>query len=227
MSDLQDQRATRREYQDNRLSVDDLERDPLAQFTLWLQAAIADGAIDATAMALSTAAIVANPDQDQPQAIPSVRIVLLKHFDADGFCWYTDYRSQKGVELSRNPIASGLFYWREFDRQVRITGAVEKLSSAESETYFHERPLDSRYAAAASTQSAVIADRATLESRFAQLEKDFPDGNVPRPQAWGGYRLRPREYEFWQGREGRLHDRFRFTRPTADAGSWQVERLQP
>jgi len=227
LTDPQDQRSTRRDYHDNQLSVYDLASDPLEQFTRWLEAAIAADAIDATAMALSTAAISASEDHKRPQAIPSIRIVLLKHFDADGFCWYSDYRSQKGVELSDNPIASALFYWHESERQVRITGMVEKLSPAESEKYFYDRPVDSRFAAAASKQSAVIESRSALEARLAELEKEYPDGNVPMPHAWGGYRLRPREYEFWQGREGRLHDRFRFARPAAGASHWKVERLQP
>ena len=156
---------------------------------------------------------------------PSVRIVLLKHFDAHGLCWYTDYRSQKGVELADNPAASVLFHWRERDRQVRISGAVRRLSAAESEAYFASRPADSRYAAAASVQSAPVASRDALEQAVRALRQSHAPDAVPRPPEWGGYRLHPVEYEFWQGREGRLHDRFRYRR--SESGGWDIVRLQP
>ncbi len=220
--DKEDQRGTRREYASGSLTRADLANDPLSQFRVWLDAAIASGATDATAMALATSAI--SETTSGIQAIPSVRIVLLKHFDDDGFCWYTDYRSQKGAEIASNPFASALFYWHEFERQVRITGPVEELTQTESQRYFLERPTESRYAAAASEQSAIIDSRATLEQRVAKLQQNYPDGRVPRPDQWGGYRMQPVEYEFWQGREGRLHDRFRYTRRGA---GWTVDRLQP
>ncbi len=225
--DQKDQRGTRREYHSGNLARSDLASDPLSQFKTWLDAAIASGATDATAMALATSAIAET--QSGTQAIPSVRIVLLKHFDDDGFCWYTDYRSQKGEEIANNPFASALFYWHEFERQVRITGPVEKLTETESQRYFLERPAESRYAAAASEQSAIIDSRTTLEKRVAELEENYPDGSVPRPELWGGYRLQPVEYEFWQGREGRLHDRFRFSRSNSSRNKkgWTVVRLQP
>jgi pyridoxamine 5'-phosphate oxidase len=162
--------------------------------------------------------------------IPSVRIVLLKHFAADasdgpeGFCWYTDYRSLKGAELTANPAASAVFYWRDFDRQVRITGTVSRVDTASSQNYFDSRPLDSRFSAAASEQSARVADRQTLEDRVAALRARYPQGDVPRPADWGGFRLQPSSIEFWQGREGRLHDRFLYTKA---AGAWSIERLQP
>jgi pyridoxamine 5'-phosphate oxidase len=153
-----------------------------------------------------------------------VRIVLLKHFDQDGFCWYTDYRSGKGRELAANPRASCLFHWGPLHRQVRLSGPVEKLDQATAAEYFASRPEDSRFSASASQQSAPIANREALEARVAELRRRFPDGLIPKPPEWGGYRLRPESCEFWQGREGRLHDRFRFTL-VADA--WEVERLQP
>lgn len=225
--DQKDQRGTRREYHSGNLGRSNLASDPLSQFKTWLDAAIASGTTDATAMALATSAIAETPSGTR--AIPSVRIVLLKHFDDDGFCWYTDYRSQKGAEIANNPFASALFYWHEFERQVRITGPVEKLTETESQRYFLERPVESRYAAAASEQSAIIDSRTTLEKRVAELEENYPDGHVPRPELWGGYRLQPVEYEFWQGREGRLHDRFRFSRSDSSRSEkgWTVVRLQP
>ena len=150
---------------------------------------------------------------------PSVRIVLLKHFDANGLCWYTDYRSLKGVELAENPAASVLFHWRERDRQVRISGPVQRLSAAESQAYFESRPADSRYASAASVQSAPVANRQALEQAVQALRQAHAPDGVPRPPEWGGYRLRPVEYEFWQGREGRLHDRFRYRKDDAGFGT--------
>ncbi len=215
VNDPKDQREVRREYQTEPLRRRDLADDPLVQFAGWLEAATALGAKDATAMTLATVA---------EDGTPSVRIVLLKHFDADGYCWYTDYRSQKGVELASHPIASALFYWRDFDRQVRMTGRVEPLSDKEADDYFQGRPEASRFASAASIQSEPIRDRDSLETAVAELKDRYPDGRVPRPAEWGGYRLRPHYYEFWQGREARLHDRFRYA---LNEGVWRVERLQP
>ena len=211
-----DHRQRRRDYGDRELRRAGLAADPLAQFTAWLEEAVASGAQDPTAMALATA---------DGNGVPSVRTVLLKHFDAEGFCWYTDYRSRKGKELRVNPLASALFLWRESSRQVRISGSVERLTTAESDAYFQSRPEDSRYAAAASVQSAVVADRRTLEQAAAALRRRHPHGDAPRPPDWGGYRLRPVEYEFWQGRDGRLHDRFVFRKGRSTG--WAVARLQP
>ncbi len=211
-----DQRTRRRDYGAATLNRADLATDPLTQFAAWLDEANAAGAVDATAMALATTG--AGP-------MPSVRIVLLKHFDADGLCWYTDYRSLKGAELAENPFASALFYWREQDRQVRVSGAVQRLSAAESAAYFESRPAESRYAAAASVQSAPVANREALEQAIRALRQAHTPDAPPCPSEWGGYRLRPVEYEFWQGRAGRLHDRFRYRR--GDAGAWDIARLQP
>lgn len=211
-----DQRSRRREYGTATLKRVDLAADPLRQFAAWLDDAVAHGAVDATAMALATAGA---------GGMPSVRIVLLKHFDANGLCWYTDYRSLKGTELAENPFASALFYWREQDRQVRITGSVERLSVAESAAYFESRPSDSRYAAAASVQSAPVANREALEQTVQALRQAHAPDALPRPPDWGGYRLHPVEYEFWQGRLGRLHDRFSYR--MRGSGLWDIVRLQP
>lgn len=212
---MQDQRDTRREYRTGPLRRADLTDDPVALFQRWLEAATAAGIADSTAMALATA---------NAGGEPSVRVVLLKHFDAAGFCWYTDYRSRKGTDLSENPRAELMFHWREFDRQVRIYGSVEPLDETDSWEYFESRPADSRFSAAASRQSAPVADRETLEAAVAELRQRHPDGLVPKPAQWGGFRLVPCRFEFWQGREGRLHDRFRYARV---GGQWRITRLQP
>lgn len=212
---MKDQRQTRREYLSPPLRRANLAADPLLQFQQWFSDALAADAEDVTAMALATAS---------SDAAPSVRIVLLKHFDEHGFCWYTDYRSHKGSDLAENPRASCVFHWRELHRQVRITGGVAKLDAASATAYFASRPQDSRFSAAASQQSAPVDRRETLEARVAELRSRYDDGAVPKPPQWGGYRLLPEVYEFWQGREGRLHDRFRFSR---EAEGWRVERLQP
>lgn len=212
---MKDQRDTRREYAAPGLRRDALAEQPLDQFERWFREAVEAGLQDATAMALATAG---------SDGMPAVRIVLLKHFDPNGFCWYTDYRSAKGRELAENPRAACLFHWREFERQVRISGDVSRLDAQTAAAYFASRPADSRFSAAASRQSAPVASRAELEARVAELRRRHPDGNVPKPEEWGGYRLQPHTYEFWQGRSGRLHDRFRYRRA---ADGWLLERLQP
>jgi pyridoxamine 5'-phosphate oxidase len=210
-----DQKDTRRDYSHSALHRNDLQPDPLLQFKLWMDDALAAELTDATAMSLATA---------DTGGKPSNRIVLLKTFDDRGYTWFTDYRSHKGADLAANPQAALLFYWREFERQVRIEGPVAQVSPGESAEYFHSRPLDSRLAAAVSHQSAAVDNRELLEEAVARLREAHPDGEVPAPEDWGGYRLQPQRYEFWQGREGRLHDRFRYTQ---DAGDWRIERLQP
>jgi len=149
---------------------------------------------------------------------------LLKHFDVAGFCWYTDSRSQKGRELEANPQASLLFHWRDLSRQVRVHGIVARLSAEEADEYFHMRPEGSRFSAAASHQSAVIAGRSSLEAEVGRLRTAYPDGNVPRPAAWIGYRLAPDYFEFWQGQDNRLHDRIVY-QPAAD--DWVMQRISP
>ncbi len=207
--------ATRREYLAQPLLEHDLEEDPIAQFSKWMEAAMEVSPDDATSMTLATA---------DKSGMPSARIVLLKHFDDEGFAWYTDYRSQKGADLAENPKAELMFYWYGLERQVRIQGTVEKLAKAQGEKYFNERPLGSRLSAAASCQSHPVESREKLEQAVHDLESAHADGNIPHPPEWGGYILKPSRIEFWQGRENRLHDRFQFN---LTATGWQVQRLQP
>lgn len=155
---------------------------------------------------------------------PSARIVLLKAFDDEGFVFYTNYDSRKGTELEENARACLLFYWPALWRQVRIEGSVERVSAAESDQYFHSRPLGSRIGAWASEQSKEIANRGVLETRFEEFQSKFA-GNVPRPPHWGGYRVRPITIEFWQGQDNRLHDRLLYR--LKDDGGWAIERLAP
>lgn len=210
-----DHRSTRREFLHGELHRADLLPEPSAMLARWLKEAEAAGNFDPTAMALATAT---------PEGLPSVRWVLLKHFDARGLCFYTDRRSRKGVELAANPQASVAFYWPENDRQVRVEGRIEPLPEADNEAYFNQRPPGSRLAAAASHQSQPVESRAVLEVRVESLRALHPAGDVPRNPDWGGYRLVPEVYEFWQGRESRLHDRFTYTR-TVDG--WAIQRLMP
>ena len=152
-------------------------------------------------------------------------MVLLKHVDARGFVFFTNYDSRKGHDLDLNPQGSLLFYWPSVNRQVRVEGAVERIATAESDEYFATRPPDSRLAAYVSPQSQVIESREALEARFAEAREQFPDAAMERPTFWGGYRLVPDVFEFWQGRPSRLHDRLRYTRVSAE--SWERERLAP
>jgi len=207
--------AERREYLAQPLRREDLNEDPVAQFAKWMEDALAVSPDDATSMTLATAS---------SDGMPAARIVLLKHFDADGFAWYTDYRSQKGSDLAENPQAEIMFYWYGLERQVRIRGQVEKLSLQQGEQYFNARPVGSRLSAAASCQSHPIESREALEQAVETLTQQYPEGDVPHPEAWGGYILKPTRFEFWQGRESRLHDRFQFN--LTEQG-WQIERLQP
>lgn len=203
----------RRQYSVGALHEDALAADPLLQFGNWLEQAIQAQLVDATAMSLATA---------DEQGDPSVRIVLLKHHDANGFVFYTDYRSLKAAQLNSNPRAELLFYWREFERQVRISGVVAKLPRADSEDYFTSRPRESQISALSSQQSAEIGSRAELEAA-AQAWRAQADP-LPTPDDWGGYRLKPQRYEFWQGRDNRLHDRFVYRQAGRD---WRITRLQP
>lgn len=210
-----DHRSTRREFLRGELHRRDLLPEPHLMLARWLAEAEAAGNFDPTAMALATAT---------PDGRPSVRWVLLKHFDARGLCFYTDKRSRKGQELAANPHAALAFYWAEDDRQVRVEGRVESLPDADNDAYFNQRPLGSRLAAAASHQSQPIASRAALEARVEALQQQYPAGDVPRNPDWGGFRLVPEVYEFWQGRASRLHDRFTYTRSGA---GWVIQRLMP
>ena len=196
------------------LDRSDLDPDPLRQFDRWFRAAGA--AVRAPeAMALATATRGGSP---------SLRMVLLKGFDERGFVFYTGYESRKGTELAENPHAALLFYWDPLGRQVRIEGRVERVAREQSEEYFHSRPRGAQVAALTSRQSTVLGDRDDLLARYAELEREFEARQVPLPEAWGGFRLDPETYEFWQHRENRLHDRFRYRR---DDGGWIIERLSP
>ena len=210
-----DLNEVRREYEAEGLRRRDMDPDPFVQFGRWLQRARDLELLDATAMTLATVGA---------DGTPSARVVLLKHCDADGFTWYTDSRSQKGRELAANPRAALLFHWRDLSRQVRVHGPVERLSADDAERYFALRPEGSRYSAAASQQSAPVASREHLESVVLRLRGAYPDGDVPRPEAWLGYRLRPEYFEFWQGQDDRLHDRIVYT---PQAAGWEMSRISP
>jgi pyridoxamine 5'-phosphate oxidase len=194
----------------------DLNPDPIKQFSTWFRAAFEAGIRDVNAMSLATAT---------PDARPFVRIVLLKGFDQNGFVFFTNYESQKGKQLEANPHAALAFYWIELDRQIRISGPVEKTPHQESEGYFHSRPTASQLGAWASRQSEVIDGRRVLEARHTQMTERFAGKPIPLPPHWGGFRLKPEMMEFWQGRANRLHDRFRYSRQGENA--WQLDRLAP
>jgi len=191
--------------------------DPLAFFASWYEEALSANIVEPAAMALATAT---------PAGEPAVRIVLLRKQDERGFVFFTNYLSRKGEELASNPRAALAIHWAELQRQVRIEGSVEKATAEESDHYFHNRPFGHRLGALVSAQSEVVADRAVLERRLAELTEQYAHGQeVPRPEHWGGYRVIPHTIEFWQGRENRLHDRLRFRRQSD--GSWLRERLSP
>jgi pyridoxamine 5'-phosphate oxidase len=198
------------------LSESDVDADPMVQFEHWFGEAHLAALKEPNAMTLATVT---------PDGQPSARIVLLKGLDENGFVFYTNYESQKGRELTANPRAALVFYWPELERQVRIQGIAGKIPAEESETYFHSRPRGSQLGALASRQSRVIAGRKVLEDQLAGLEQSLAGGQVPMPEDWGGFRLRPESVEFWQGRPDRLHDRLRYVKETA--GGWRLERLAP
>ncbi|HEY5659792.1 MAG TPA: pyridoxamine 5'-phosphate oxidase [Gaiellaceae bacterium] len=192
------------------LLEDHVAPDPLEQFRRWFAEASADDR-----MALATAAA---------DGAPSVRMVLLKGADKDGFLFFTGYESRKGGELEANPRAALLFHWASLGRQVRVEGRVERVSPAESDAYFATRPRASQLAATASRQGRALANRAQLDEAVAALEHEYAGREIPRPKHWGGYRLRPHTYEFWQHRGDRLHDRLRYA---IDGDGWRLERLSP
>jgi pyridoxamine 5'-phosphate oxidase len=205
----------RKSYEKAELSESASPADPLKQFEQWLHQAIEAEVPEPNAMTVATVGA---------DLRPSTRIVLIKGFDARGIVWYTNYASRKGQELAGNPFAALQFHWVELERVVRIEGTVEKVSDEESDTYFHSRPLDSRIGAWASPQSQVIASRAVLVTNAAKYGAQFLL-KPPRPPHWGGYRLKPERWEFWQGRQSRLHDRLRYS--AQEAGAWLRERLAP
>ncbi len=206
----------RTEYLRSALNEQDAGRDPFTLFARWYDDAVHTGGHDPNAMSLATAGV---------DGQPSVRIVLCKEFDRKGFVFFTNYASRKGRELTQNPNACLLFYWADLERQVRIDGPIEMISAAESDAYFGERPLEARLGAWASPQSEPIVSREALERRFTEMQQRFAGQLAPpRPPNWGGYRLVPKSFEFWQGRLSRLHDRLLFTRRGAE---WDLVRLAP
>jgi len=204
----------RKSYEREKLDEADVAQDPLEQFTSWMQQAIDAQIPEPNAMTLATVS---------KENRPSTRPVLIKGCDERGIVWYTNYESQKARQISMNPWASLQFHWVELERVVRIEGKVEKVSTEESEAYYRSRPLDSRIAAWASPQSEVIADRKALEKRVEEFNQKFGE-NPPLPPNWGGLRLVPEHWEFWQGRKNRLHDRIVYRR---EKGNWVRERLAP
>jgi pyridoxamine 5'-phosphate oxidase len=210
----------RKSYERAELNEDASHADPIKQFEQWLNEAIASEVPEPNAMTLAT---VAN------NLRPSTRVVLIKGFDERGIVWYTNYESPKGQELAGNPYAALQFHWVELERVVRIEGSVEKVSDEESDAYFRSRPLDSRIGAWASPQSQVISGRGVLVANAARYGAQFLL-HPPRPPHWGGYRLKPDNWQFWQGRKSRLHDRLRYSLPSASKAAdplWVRERLAP
>jgi pyridoxamine 5'-phosphate oxidase len=198
------------------LNENDVPRQPLTLFGQWLQAAVDARLPEPSAMTLATAAL---------DGSPSARMVLLRGFDERGLVFYTNYQSRKAAELDANPKAALVLFWALLHRQIRVEGTVEKISAEESDVYFQSRRRSSRLGAIASPQSAVIPGRHMLDDRLAELVELYADGEVPRPAHWGGYRVVPAVFEFWQGRDSRLHDRLRY-RPR-EGGAWLIERLAP
>lgn len=205
----------RREYLKGGLQRANLAADPVQQFTDWFEQARKTDIADPTAMILATV---------DPTGKPSQRTVLLKYYDNSGYVFFTNYGSRKAQEIAKNSKVSLLFVWLELERQIMITGSAQKISAAESAKYFMSRPKDSQVAAWVSSQSHSLSSRQMLMQKFAEMKKKIGEGKVPLPSFWGGYKVVPDEYEFWQGRKNRLHDRFHYL-PSGD--DWKIERLAP
>jgi pyridoxamine 5'-phosphate oxidase len=208
--------ALRTELMDRGLSRSELDPDPIRQFQGWLETAVATDLPEPNSMSLCTA---------DTNGQPSVRTVLLKLYDAQGFVFFTNYESHKAREIEQNPRVAILFPWVALARQVQIQGCAERISTAESLRYFATRPRGSQIGAWSSPQSQVIGSRSFLEAKVAEMARKFAKGAIPLPDFWGGYRVVPEMIEFWQGRESRLHDRFRYSR--ADGDGWRITRLAP
>ncbi|MEX0635853.1 MAG: pyridoxamine 5'-phosphate oxidase [Ferruginibacter sp.] len=206
----------RRDYQKESLSETDVKSNPFLQFDTWWSEALNSEIDEVNAMTLATAST---------DGKPSARIVLLKGYDPQGFVFFSNYHSHKGIEIEKNPFCSLVFFWKELERQIRIEGGVRRISAQESDAYFYSRPATSRIGAWASPQSKVIPSRNVLDENVIELEKSFADKEIERPPHWGGYIVEPNLIEFWQGRPSRLHDRiqYRLTNET----SWTIERLAP
>lgn len=207
--------ALRRDYSTATLDEADVSPNPLEQFGIWMEQALAADVLDVEAMALATVS---------GDGTPSARVVLLRGYDARGFSFYTNYESSKATDLAANSKCALVFHWREIERQVRIQGVADQVSDEESERYFATRPRGSQLGAWASKQSTVLKNRHELEQRWQALEKEYTGCEIPRPAFWGGYRVAPEMMEFWQGRRSRLHDRLRYLK-TNDG--WKIERLAP
>jgi pyridoxamine 5'-phosphate oxidase len=208
----------RRQYVQGGLDEAEVLSDPIAQFAVWFEEAVKSNVGESFEPNAMTVATVGEGGE------PAARVVLLKSFDERGFVFFTNLASEKGRELKAKPVAALVFYWPALERQVRVTGEVEEVERVVSEAYFRSRPRGSQLGAAVAEQSAVVASRRVLEERLAELERRYEGGEGPMPVTWGGYRVRPRVVEFWQGRENRLHDRIRFVR---EEGGWKRERLAP
>lgn len=205
----------RKEYRNRPLMLSALDRNPFSQLKMWLQEAIDANVMEPNAMTLSTAS---------KEGRPSSRIVLLKGLEDEGLEFYTNYQSRKGCELIDNPYASLNFYWKELEKQVSIDGTVEKLSQEKSLVYFHQRPRNSQIGAWCSPQGQVISSKGWLEQHFLDVQQQYENKEIPLPPFWGGFRLVPDLFLFWQGQENRLHDRFRYTRTT---DGWHIDQLAP
>jgi pyridoxamine 5'-phosphate oxidase len=212
MTDIAD---LRRQYGRGQLKREDLDADPFVQFKRWLDEALAEKLVDANAMSVATV---------NASGEPSLRTVLLKEFNQDGFVFFTNLESHKSQDIAANPNVALLFYWREFERQVKIQGTASKVPAPEVARYFFTRPRESRIAAWVSPQSRIIEARQFLEREFEVMKTKFGHGEIPVPAFWGGFRVVPRAIEFWQGGAHRLHDRFIYQR---DAGRWRIDNLAP
>ncbi|MBC2594284.1 pyridoxamine 5'-phosphate oxidase [Ruficoccus amylovorans] len=207
----------RRNYTRNGLSEESAEADPFAQFRVWFEQALQAELAEPNAMTLGTAGA---------DGQPNLRTVLLKAYDAKGFVFYTNYTSAKATEIAENPQVCLLFTWLDLERQIKIQGRAEKISAAESLRYFASRPFGSRLGAWVSHQSRIISSRKLLEMKLEEVKRKFAGGEIPLPSFWGGYRVKPIRFEFWQGRENRLHDRLQYS-PSGDGDNWKIERLAP
>lgn len=215
MSDINETEDLQKKYSLIELNEKSISKDPFEQFDIWYKDVLNSRLSEPNAMIISTA---------NRAGIPSVRTVLLKSYDNRGFVFFTNYESKKGNDLAENPNAAILFLWKEIERQVRISGRVVKTTKKESEIYFRSRPIESQLGAWASKQSSVIPNREHLLEKYAKYRKQFEGKEIPLPPHWGGYRVIPSEFEFWQGREKRLHDRICYTKKGKE---WQIFRLSP
>ncbi len=206
----------RQDYMLASLSEHEVEKDPMAQFERWWAEALNSEITEVNAMTLATASA---------DGVPSARIVLLKGFDKDGFIFFSNYNSYKGKDLEDNPRACLVFFWKELERQIRITGVVKKLDEAANDEYYYSRPQGSQLGAIASPQSQVIDNREWLENKVAEVAKEYSDKKIIRPPHWGGYIVQPVSVEYWQGRSSRLHDRIQYS--LMEGGEWMVQRLAP